>query len=63
MIEDLVGKIHYVNATKTGQKIGVATPIKVIHFKASSDERFEVGDVVVLTLTRAPAVEMPDVAS
>lgn len=61
VIFEETGKVHYVNETKTGQRIGVNVRKKVIHFDCTNDEVFKVGDVMIVSVRRAPAPteEMP----
>ena len=61
MIEVEVGTIHYVQANKKTQRIGVAMGgrQKVAHFNTTLDEQFNVGDTVYVKVTR----ENPDAAN
>ena len=52
MISEEIGKIHYVNETKNGQRIGINVRRKVIHFDATNDEVFKVGDEMIVTARR-----------
>ena len=63
MIKVEIGKIHYVNAVKNGQKVGVNLRGKVIHFETTLDEHFTVDDQVIITMHRAPVMQMPGVMS
>ena len=59
VIEDQNATIHYLNATKKGNKIGVMIGRKVVHFM--TDEMFEIGDELVVSVRRKAPQTIADV--
>lgn len=62
-LNEQVAIVYYVNATKTGSKVGLEFPSsrkKVIHFLDDSGEEYSIGDEFIITATRKPVMDAPN---